>query len=880
MKEIQTYNSPDKHSEIDDASIEINICSPNGANLNSTCQSNEDGKRVISDCEHDVNLKDCKAEDNKNGTCDVAKEVEKDITSPSLESQSLEVSEDVKNIVGENKPCASPESTASFEVKEKQLTNGLHETTPDSTIYNPSNYFNTLQFLSENGTQKNFAAWKSWLSSLESPYQTNNFALAQNSSLVNDYLKQFTDYWNSILHHDLKSSSFYLNSLVNQEDLKSNLSDSTIYSKDLDTGSCLEQRSPSNTVDEKTIIRNPSTSSSFASSSGISSERQDLGNNCSPVFPENSGLKKSNENGERKSNRHKEYDSFNQSKQAQSQSNDSSTENPVSKSHKCYDSNESSYGTWSNPAWSYYSSPHYSDYSPHSLYSLPSRGSREVLRKSSSSSDKSASVEEKLSPFNQCTPAMYNGDQYSYQSPRQKHSDCNSYQKKSEATSTAMEAFQRQCNLPYMPLYNSLWYGSQLPFNPSLPYPYGSILNAFSPDIASLGALAGSNGMSSLKESTGYLSSLPYKRDGSMSFSPSMEKMLSSRRTRARGFAFDNFHAEIVKKAKEQSKGVDPENMYIQCPICQKRIKRLYHFQRHMRIHTGEKTHQCPNCQYKSVRKDNLKSHMKTHEKQNLEIGRKGGKASFRINSNSDMASEISQSRTLESSADSNCANEKKFNDMTQDNGLDLTARNKDASKTKNSISPPEINEFRQYSNLINNTYAMPESAWAQMARKNLTGASPCHLNGNAINVKVEDELQKHRSKYDSLTGMFDVYGRPNYEVTSDVLKKHGDFLKRGMEVGQDKLSNKRLKVVDSAQDSGASSSKVINNLNNNNDSDDHYSMETQFSLPISNRDVKHESDSKIDVSLPNPVPGKEFSPSNFNNDAAVEMSNQSSNSR
>lgn len=55
--------------------------------------------------------------------------------------------------------------------------------------------------------------------------------------------------------------------------------------------------------------------------------------------------------------------------------------------------------------------------------------------------------------------------------------------------------------------------------------------------------------------------------------------------------------------------------MYIQCPICQKRIKRLYHFQRHMRIHSGEKTHQCPFCSYKSVRKDNLKSHMKTHEK-------------------------------------------------------------------------------------------------------------------------------------------------------------------------------------------------------------------------------------------------------------------------
>ena len=62
-------------------------------------------------------------------------------------------------------------------------------------------------------------------------------------------------------------------------------------------------------------------------------------------------------------------------------------------------------------------------------------------------------------------------------------------------------------------------------------------------------------------------------------------------------------------------RGHDPENMYIECHICHKRIKRLYHFHRHMRIHTGEKTHKCPYCNYKSVRKDNLKSHMKTHEK-------------------------------------------------------------------------------------------------------------------------------------------------------------------------------------------------------------------------------------------------------------------------
>ncbi|CAG5102617.1 Oidioi.mRNA.OKI2018_I69.chr1.g386.t1.cds [Oikopleura dioica] len=84
----------------------------------------------------------------------------------------------------------------------------------------------------------------------------------------------------------------------------------------------------------------------------------------------------------------------------------------------------------------------------------------------------------------------------------------------------------------------------------------------------------------------------------------------------------DAVSASIVREAKSQLKGLDPENMYIECPLCHKRIKRLYHFQRHMRIHSGEKSHQCPWCPYRSVRKDNLKSHLKTHEKHALEARR------------------------------------------------------------------------------------------------------------------------------------------------------------------------------------------------------------------------------------------------------------------
>lgn len=71
----------------------------------------------------------------------------------------------------------------------------------------------------------------------------------------------------------------------------------------------------------------------------------------------------------------------------------------------------------------------------------------------------------------------------------------------------------------------------------------------------------------------------------------------------------------ITREARKKMKTIDPENMYIECPVCNKKIKRLYHFQRHMRIHSGEKQHCCPYCPYKSVRKDNLNSHMKTHEK-------------------------------------------------------------------------------------------------------------------------------------------------------------------------------------------------------------------------------------------------------------------------
>lgn len=85
----------------------------------------------------------------------------------------------------------------------------------------------------------------------------------------------------------------------------------------------------------------------------------------------------------------------------------------------------------------------------------------------------------------------------------------------------------------------------------------------------------------------------------------------------------------ITREARKKMKTIDPENMYIECPVCSKKIKRLYHFQRHMRIHSGEKQHCCPYCPYKSVRKDNLNSHLKTHEKHRQQAVLSGGGYKF-----------------------------------------------------------------------------------------------------------------------------------------------------------------------------------------------------------------------------------------------------------
>ena len=71
----------------------------------------------------------------------------------------------------------------------------------------------------------------------------------------------------------------------------------------------------------------------------------------------------------------------------------------------------------------------------------------------------------------------------------------------------------------------------------------------------------------------------------------------------------------ILSSIKKLVQGKNAENMSFECPVCHKHIKRLYHFHRHIKIHTGNKEHKCQFCSYSSVRGDNLKSHMKTHER-------------------------------------------------------------------------------------------------------------------------------------------------------------------------------------------------------------------------------------------------------------------------
>nr|XP_039265465.1 uncharacterized protein LOC120341096 isoform X1 [Styela clava] len=178
------------------------------------------------------------------------------------------------------------------------------------------------------------------------------------------------------------------------------------------------------------------------------------------------------------------------------------------------------------------------------------------------------------------------------------------------------------------PSFYSPWAMIYPPIYPSLdPLASNPLLQTVHPNLS---MPFGNQSMPSRRNRTSPLS--PSRPSSDPSFMSGNRKSSSSRAKVNSNNPIDSLHAAIVREAKEMNKGMDPENMYIECPICHKKIKRLYHFQRHMRIHSGDKSHTCPFCPYKSVRKDNLKSHMKTHEKGKYD-------ATKRVQSRRDLAS-------------------------------------------------------------------------------------------------------------------------------------------------------------------------------------------------------------------------------------------------
>ena len=720
-------------------------------------------------------------------------------------------------------------------------------------------YYESIKKLFENEASKNLDLnWNMWKSGLNpSQYNAIDFSMLNNPSLVNGYMKQILDYWHATMQNPSLGNSllypFQYGGALSTSKATTNVHSATLSS----SPTAIKQESP---AFSKVENPDPNEHNVLADKSKESSKQTKAkeevflhDRESKPLCLKNGKKWPEEDQGSLKGSC--TISSQNSSQNTPSPSSLSSFSDQRSNSAKSshtqqYDKQTKPfanafypYQSWPNSSWLGY--PGFSGLPNHFAYnsyssSLQGKDLPKKARNMSKSGDKSkkdaASPVDTLLHLNtkhNSSPSHLPSSTYDV------YAESKASKKQSESiTSQApnlenSEAVKRGLNLPYVP-YSSYWLGSVLPFNSTIPSPYsGMSLNAKKSNSKSLYPrdFMQFPGLTYPPSGSTYFPESLYKRDPT-----SMSKMLGSRRSRSRGSAFDSVHAAIVREAKEQSKGVDPENMYIQCPICQKRIKRLYHFQRHMRIHTGEKTHQCPCCQYKSVRKDNLKSHMKTHEKQNLEGGKKTGKFPNQNSRNSANSVEKTQihspgASSSHKSADHvnssavSTANDTCLNLSLQKPCLDLSGG--DNISTSQPLSKSQFSDNFTYQNSIINDLKHAGREVNKMSPELSPNTSKTYndnlkriLNGAYLEKKyVED-----REKNDSCAEVNLSFSRPKSELIIDNVPsaekkpKKRDLIFHPLQYSGSEISNKRRKLSREGSRSGACLSPNASNSNNNND--------------------------------------------------------------
>ena len=714
-----------------------------------------------------------------------------------------------------------------------------------------SQYYENIKKFFEKKAPKHFNsnsdAWKAWLNSSQ---YSGDFGFSNNSSLVNGYMKQIFDYWHAVMQ-DPSISNSLLYPYQYDGGVSTNRHADTMHLTSMSTSN-----SYSAVKQERTFSK---AESSFPKELKVSpgltkTEKENLNHRSDEESrpSENSKSWSEEEQVSRKRYPTVSPKSISSAKEATSPSSLSSLSDQRSSSEKSSNAQPFDkqtqplanpfypYQTWPSSAWLGYPSstglPNSFPFNSYPSLDALSNDSSINAKKISTSVDQGHTSNDLYSTIATSMPTSKSETNWkSLNTKKSSEPASTSSNLTGIGNNTSLEAVKRGYGLPYMP-YNSFWLGSMMPFAPAMPSPYtsmnlGSKQNNskmyFPRDFMQFPGLA-----CSPSGPSGFYSSPLYKGD----HHSSMSKMLGSRRSRSRSSGFDSVHAAIVREAKEQSKGVDPENMYIQCPICQKRIKRLYHFQRHMRIHTGEKTHQCPVCQYKSVRKDNLKSHMKTHEKQNLEGGRKNGKLLYQGSRSSANSTEKTQNHSpgVSSSHKSAEKERKPVESPTQEKYHNHTAgkprRDKSVEDNTCSILPLSELPFRDsliyQSSIINdvNSAGCEINKMSPKLSPDISQTYDENLKCVLSDVALKNEYVDDREKYAGFAKASFTSSRPMSEPLSDHQQqternaKKRDLIFHSLQYDDDEVSSKRRRISRESHQSCASSSPNAMNINNNND--------------------------------------------------------------